>query len=182
MKKIISLMCAIALVNVVAFAQPGNGKKGDNDAWQERVRIEQISYISSELNLTESEAQSFWPVFNQVQEQRKELQKATREAYKALREADSSNAAALLDEYVKAKNASAKQNEEALASFKKVLPVEKVAKLVVAEETFRRNQIGKLGGKGGHGKGGHGGHGKGGHGNHPNGPRPGGWGAPQMDE
>ena len=52
MKKIISVICAIALVNAVAFAQPGNGKKGDKDAWQERVRIEQISYISSELSLT----------------------------------------------------------------------------------------------------------------------------------
>ena len=181
MKKIFSLICAVSLVSVVAFAQPPQDNKGNKEAWQERVRIEQISYISSELNLTAAEAQVFWPVFNEVQEQRAQLQKASREAYKALREADASNAAALLDAYVKAKNDSAKQNEEALARFKQVLPVEKVAKLVVAEETFRRNQIGKLGGKGGPGKGGHGGHG--GHSGHHNGPRPGGFpNAPQMDE
>ena len=180
MKKIISVICAIALVNVVAFAQPGNGKKGDKDAWQERVRIEQISYISSELNLTESEAQAFWPVFNEVQNKNHEAFKASADAFKALQEADASNVAERLDAYVKAKNDAAKVNEEAVAKYKKVLPVEKVAKLLIAEENFRRNQIGKLGGKGGPGA--HGGHGKGGHGNH-NGPRPGGFpGAPQMDE
>lgn len=181
MKKIISVICAIALVNAVAFAQPGNGKKGDKDAWQERVRIEQISYISSELNLTESEAQAFWPVFNEVQKKNKEAFKASADAFRALQEADATNVSERLDAYVKAKNEANKVNEEAVAKYKKVLPVEKVAKLLIAEENFRRNQIGKLGGKGGHGGHGKGGHG--GHGNHPNGPRPGGFsGAPQMDE
>ena len=184
MKKIISLVCAIVLVNAVAFAQPGNGKKGNkDDAWQERVRIEQISYIASELSLTESEAQAFWPVFNEVQNRNSEAFKASADAFKALQEADASNVSERLDAYVKAKNDAAKVNEEAVAKYKKVLPVEKVTKLLVAEENFRRNQIGKLGGKGGHGAhGAHGAHGKGGHGNH-NGPRPGGFpGAPQMDE
>lgn len=181
MKKIISFVCAIALVNAVAFAQPGNGKKGNKDAWQERVRIEQISYISSELNLTESEAQTFWPVFNEVQNKNREAFKASADAFRALQEADASNVSERLDAYVKAKNEANKVNEEAVAKYKKVLPDEKVAKLLVAEENFRRNQIGKLGGKGGHGGHGKGGHG--GHGNHPNGPRPGGFpGASQMDE
>ncbi|MBR4775403.1 MAG: hypothetical protein IK008_04845 [Bacteroidales bacterium] len=174
MKKIISVFCAISLISAVALAQPGNGKKGDKDAWQERVRIEQISYISSELNLTQEEAQTFWPVFNDVQNKSHEAFKASSEAFRALQEADDSNVAERLDAYVKAKNQANKVNEEAVEQYKKVLPVEKVAKLLVAEENFRRNQIGKLGGKGGHGKGGPGKHG---------GPRPGGFpGAPQMDE
>ena len=183
MKKIISIVCAIALVNVVAFAQPGKDKKGEKEAWQERVRIERIAYITAELNLTEAEAQAFWPVFNDIQNKRQEAQAASRKAFIALESATAENAAALMDDYIKAKNEINKINEEALPRYKKVLPVEKVAKLLVADENFRRNQIGKLGGKGGHGGHGNGGHGKSGHGNHPNGPRPGGFpGAPQMDE
>lgn len=163
MKKIISLLCAIALVSVVANAQP---QKGNDDAWRERVKIEQISYISAELGLTAEQSQAFWPVWNDVHEKRQETFKASVEAFKALQEGvNGPDAAKLLDAYVKAKAAVNDLNAEALERFGKVLPAEKVAKLIVAEETFRRNQIGKLGGKGGHGKGGHGkgGHGKGGH-------------------
>ena len=116
-----------------------------------------------------------------MQKKNKEAFKASADAFRALQEADATNVSERLDAYVKAKNEANKVNEEAVAKYKKVLPVEKVAKLLIAEENFRRNQIGKLGGKGGHGGHGKGGHG--GHGNHPNGPRPGGFsGAPQMDE
>lgn len=176
MKKIISVLFVLALAGAMAFAQPA-GKKGGEEAWQERMKIEKISYLSSELSLTSEEAQVFWPVWNEVQGKRQEAFKASGEAFKALQEGvNGPDAAKLLNAYVDAKDAASKINAEALARFKQVLPVEKVAKLLVAEETFRRNQIGKLGGKGGS-HGGHGGHGgKGGSGGHggsggPNGPR-----------
>ena len=182
MKKIFSILCALALVSAMAFAQPA-GKKGGDKAWQERVKIERISYLSSEMNLTPEEAQVFWPVWNEVQEQRAAAHKASNVAFKAMQEgAVGTDYDKLLDDYVSAKAEVAKINVDAVARYKKVLPVEKVAKLLVAEETFRRNQIGKLGGKGGPhgGKGGpHGG--KGGHGG-PNGPGGGfGGGMPPMD-
>lgn len=158
MKKIISVFFALALVSAVAFAQPAKGgKKGNENAWRERVQAEQAAYFTSELNLSPAEAQVFWPVFNEVQQQRAEAFKASSEAFKALQEgASGPDAAKLLDNYMAAKAASDKLNVEALGRFKEVLSVEKVAKLIVAEENFRRNQIGKLGGKGhGHGNGGH---------------------------
>lgn len=170
MKKIFSIVCALALVSAAAFAQPADGgKKGNENAWRERVMAERAAYITSELNLTQAEAQAFWPVFNEVQQKRMEAFKASSDAYRALQEgASGADAAKLLDEYVAAKRTTEQLNDEALARFKEVLPVEKVAKLIVAEETFRRNQIGKLGGKGG--RGGHGGH-HGGHHGGPKGPR-----------
>ena len=63
MKKIISVFCALALVSVVAFAQPQN-KKGDHkdgEQWRERVRAEQVAFLTSELNLTEAEAEEAQP-------------------------------------------------------------------------------------------------------------------------
>jgi hypothetical protein len=62
---------------------------------------------------------------------------------------DGNDAAQLLDNYVAAKDNCAKVDEQALQRYKKVLPIEKVAKLVLAEEKFRHQQIGKLGGRGG---------------------------------
>ena len=87
MKKIISVFLSLALV--AGFAQAQNNKqdqrKGGND-WRERVRAEQVAFITSELDLSESEAQAFWPVYNDVQKQRREAFKATGEAFKALQE------------------------------------------------------------------------------------------------
>jgi hypothetical protein len=158
MKKIISVFLSLALV--AGFAQAQNNKqdqrKGGND-WRERVRAEQVAFITSELDLTETEAQAFWPVYNDVQKQRREAFQATGQAFKALSEGVNGNDAAdLLDKYLEAKKAGEKVEAEAVVRYKKVLPVSKVAKLLLAEEKFRQNQIHRLG-QGGPGRPGAGG-------------------------
>ena len=148
MKKIISIVCAIALTASLAFAQENKehkGQKGNN--WREKVRAEKVAFITQELDLTEAEAQAFWPVYNDVQKQRREASKNKNEALKALREGGN-DTAALIEKYFSAKKAIEKIDEEAIARYKKVLSIEKVGKLVVAEESFRNKQIGKLGKEG----------------------------------
>ena len=143
MKKIISVLCALALVSAVAFAQKPERNK---EQWRERARAEQVALITEELNLNEAEAQAFWPVYNEVQAQRREAFKASVEAMKALKKGvDSDEAAKLLDLYVEAKDHCQKVEAQALKRYKQVLPTEKVAKLLLAEEKFRHRQIGKLG-------------------------------------
>ena len=154
MKKIISVLLALALVAGMTYAQDKQEKKGGHD-WRERVRAEQVAFITSELDLSESEAQAFWPVYNDVQKQRREAFKATGEAFKALQEgADDKDAAKLLDQYLAAKKVNEKLEADAVARYKKVLPVSKVAKLLLAEEKFRQNQIHRLGQGRGPGQGG----------------------------
>ena len=153
MKKIISIVGALVLISAVAFAQPQHNKKGNHkggEEWREKVRAEQVAFITAELDLTEAEAQAFWPVYNDVQKQRREAFKACADATKALQDGlEGPDVAKLLDQYVDCKKASEKVDADALPRYKKVLPIEKVAKLVLAEEKFRHQQIGKLGGKGG---------------------------------
>ena len=147
MKKIISVLCALALVSAVAFAQKED-KKADKEQWREKARAEQVALITEELNLTEAEAQAFWPVYNEVQEQRREAFKLQMEAMKALKKGVElgDSVPELLDAYTQAKENCNKVDAQALKRFKKVLSDEKVAKLVLAEEKFRHQQIGKLGG------------------------------------
>lgn len=147
MKKIISVFLSLVMAAGVMQAQNNNkqDQKRGND-WRERVRAEQVAFITSELDLTETEAQAFWPVYNDVQKQRRQAFQATGEAFKALTEGlDGNNAAALLDKYLDAKKAGEKVEADAVARYKKVLPVSKVAKLLLAEEKFRQNQIHRLG-------------------------------------
>ena len=149
MKKIISVWMVLTLVSVMAFAQKNEKKNAEK--WREKVRAEQVAFITSELDLTEAEAQAFWPVYNDVQKQRREAFQVSADAFKALMEGlEGKEAATLLDKYLSAKAQCEKVEAEALARYKKVLPVEKVARLVVAEEKYRHMQIGKLGGNKAH--------------------------------
>ena len=149
MKRIISVLLTLTLLGSLAFAQGRQNKKDGND-WREKMRAEQVAFITSELDLTESEAQAFWPVYNEVQKQRREAFKASTQAYKALNKGiEGEEVNALLEAYLDAKKAAEAIETEAIARYKKVLPVNKVAKLIVAEENFRHQQIGKLGGKAG---------------------------------
>lgn len=153
MKKIISVLCALALVGSLGFAQNKHEKKKGAD-WREKVRAEQVAFITQELDLTESEAQAFWPVYNEVQKQRREAFQASGDAFKALQEgAEGKEAETLLQKYLDAKKACEKVDADAVVRYKKVLPVSKVAKLLMAEEKFRHQQIGKLGKGNGHGQG-----------------------------
>ena len=147
MKKIISVVCALVLVSVVAFAQNKNQK--DPEKWREKVRAEQVAMITSELDLTEAEAQAFWPAPPALQSQRREAFKASGEAFKALQEGvDGPDVSKLLSNYLDAKKKCEALETEAVNRYKKVLSEQKVAKLLMAEEKFRHQQIGKLGGKG----------------------------------
>lgn len=149
MKKLISVISVLVLAGVVAFAQPkgsrGNNNKGP-DQWREKMRAEQVAFITSELDLTEAEAQAFWPVYNDVQNQRREAYKASGEAFQALSQGvNGEDVNKLLDQYLDSKKQSEKIESDAINRFKKVLPKEKVAKLVLAEEKFRHRQISRLG-------------------------------------
>lgn len=147
MKKFISV-CLILTVAAAAFAQPR--QKGDKEDWREKVRAERVAFLTQELSLTEAEAQAFWPVYNDVQEKTREAYKQQWDAFKKLSDAlenGEGSVDALLDNYVAAKAACEKVEGDALPRYKKVLPVEKVAKLILAEEKFRHQQIGRLGGR-----------------------------------
>lgn len=153
MKKLISIML-VASIAVLTFAQPqgkpgnGQGHKGPD---YEKIKAERVAFITSEVGLTAEEAQAFWPVYNKIEEQQKELMKAERTAFIALSKALSEgqgDVQNLLDAYLKAKAANVNLHVANAKDYKKVLSTEKVAKFFTCEEKFRRQQIGRLGGHG----------------------------------
>ena len=122
--------------------------------WQEKMMSEKIAFITMELQLTPEEAQVFWPVYNQIAQEKKASQKAMMTAYrtmvKALEEGTASDKeiSAMLDDYLAAKQAHKEASKDDADKYRKVLPAKKVAKLYVAEENFRRHHIRNF--KGGH--------------------------------
>ena len=167
MKKLVTIVLASCMA-VAALAQPQGGHRhqgGKPDF--DRIKAQQVAFITDQVGLTAKEAESFWPVYNKIEDQQKELRKAEMDAYKALDEAlrdGKGNVDALLDKYLKAKEANINLHVKNAKDYKKVLSAEKLAKFFTCEEKFRREQIGRMmggdrGSRSGHGmKGGHKGH------------------------
>jgi hypothetical protein len=140
----IAAFAFLSISNIQAQPQHKNG------GWQDRVLSEKIAFFTAELNLSPEEAQVFWPVYNKIAAEKKELNKAVRTSYKALLEALNSDTVTdkeidkLLDDYLAAKQANKEAGKDDVKEYRKVLSSKKVAKLYVAEEKFRRNQIHKM--------------------------------------
>lgn len=142
-------MAACLLVAVAALAQPQ--KPGDDQRKREfeRIKAEKIAFITSELDLTPEEAEVFWPVYNQCWKEARESHRKMMEAFDAFRgekgEALSEKELeAKLDAYIEAARVSNAVLTDWYPKFRKVLPVQKVAKLYQAEEAFQRHMLDNL--------------------------------------
>lgn len=155
MKRLISVLLTVSIA-AVALAQPqGKPARNGHHPDFEKMKAERVAFITSEVGLTAEDAQAFWPVYNKVEEQQRDLQKAEKTAYmelsKALKEGQG-NVDALLDSYIKAKQANVNLHLAYVKDYKKAIGAEKTAKFLTCDEKFRRQQIGKLrGGPGGPG-------------------------------
>ena len=147
MKQIINTL-AVCMMMLIGAGTAQAQQKFD-DSWKDRVMSEKIAFLTVELNITPEEAQTFWPVYNKVEKELDQARFEVMKSYKALADAIDANKPSkeisiLLDKYLQAKTTQDKLDSATANTYKTVLPVEKVAKLYVAEEKFRRQYITKL--------------------------------------
>ena len=149
MKKFIIALMAVC-VSASAFAQKEGHKGGSS--W-ETMQSVKIGFITTEVGLTPEEAQAFWPVYNQAEEEMKAAMKEVVKAQKAMEKAVEGKDAkadydSLVNAYVKAVSERDAIQGKYVAKFRKTLSAEKLAKYYLAEEKFRRDQIRQLQGMG----------------------------------
>ncbi|MGN0202816.1 MAG: hypothetical protein ACI399_07940 [Candidatus Cryptobacteroides sp.] len=126
--------------------RPNNRNKGD---WEDSMKAEKIAFFTDALELTSEEAEKFWPVYNKCDKEKRKAFDAQMKAFGELDEAVRNNKSAgeistLLDAYI---NSMDKRNEidrQYIAEYKKIISEQKIAKLFLTEETFRRHQLNKL--------------------------------------
>lgn len=127
-------------------ANAGNNSQGD---WKQRIMSEKIAFLTMELGITPKEAQAFWPVYNQVEQERDEAVRKVFQTFKEMEDAvaagkNEKEVSKLLNNYLDALEKQGDIESKAAEKYAKVLPMEKVAKLYVGEEKFRRQQIRRL--------------------------------------
>jgi len=142
----------ILAVAVLVLTLPSQGilaqDKGRKD-WQDKWKAEKIAYLTDAMDLSSSEAERFWPVYNKCECEKRQCFKITMEAYKTLNDAitagkSDSEVRFLLDKYIEAQDSGKGIDKKYVAEYRKILSDKKVAKLYIAEESFRRQQIHRL--------------------------------------
>jgi len=143
-KYLIAVAAVLCISFSVAYAQDNN--REDRQEWENKFQSRKIAFLSNFIGLTPEEAQAFWPVYNQADAAHRESFKKNMQAYKALQEAvdngkSEKEISSLLDKYLKVQAEGVELDQKYVSKYKKVISAEKVAKLYLGEEAFRRSQI-----------------------------------------
>ena len=140
-KKIMRLISLFILTIIIVpcIAQTDLQFRGQEH--HERIKSMKIAFLTDRLSLTSDEAQEFWPVYNQYQEELSELRgKHAREMRRDKSVADLSEeeAAEYAECEIRRIEETAELRRKYHEKFLEILPVKKVALLYEAEKDFNR--------------------------------------------
>lgn len=145
MKRVLFIAFTGLLFFITGIAQ---GQDPSHEARWEKIKAEKVAFLTTQLSLTPAEAEKFWPIYNEMEQQRWNAQKARRELENKVSEAEESLSE---NEIIKLTRdfAGSMAKEGALLSgynekLLKVIPAKKVLKLYKAENEFRMNMIRKF--------------------------------------
>ncbi len=132
---------------LILSVHQGSAQNESREARMEKFRTEKIAFITAKLELTTTEAEKFWPIYNQLEKERWEAQKSRRDMEDKLREAEESLSENEITKLTRDFAGSMQKEGALMASynekFLKVLPPKKVLKLYKAENEFRMSMIRK---------------------------------------
>jgi hypothetical protein len=122
----------------IASAQP------DPEQRENKVAAYRVAVYTEVLNLTPEEAQGFWPVYNDFNARREDIQRQL----KPSRQIDGMSDPEVEDymkKYFEMRNRELDLEKDLNQKLRKVLPLRKIAKIPVAEREFRKALVKKLG-------------------------------------
>lgn len=138
MKKILLISAILFVALSTTIAQE---RRGPSPEMFEKIKAEKISFFTGKLDLTPSEAQAFWPVYNEfekkrfdVQRQIHEFERMPEEKYKTLSEPEIEK---MTNNYLASFETEANLIKEYHQKFLKVLPKKKVLMIYRTENEFR---------------------------------------------
>lgn len=131
----------LIFLNASVFAQ----KNDSHEDRREKYRSEKIAFLSSNLELTPREAEKFWPVYNEMEKERWEAQKARRDLEMKVSDAEESLSEKEVIKLTKDFTGSMQKEGTLLTKyndkFLEILPPKKVLKLYKTENEFRMHMI-----------------------------------------
>ncbi|QSW88013.1 MULTISPECIES: sensor of ECF-type sigma factor [Flavobacterium] len=117
------------------------------DEKREKIKALKVSFLTTELELTPTEAEKFWPIYNAYDDKQFELRHEKMKTY--LRKLDDDNlnsisekeAVVLLSQIESTDKELYVLRDKFMTSLKKVLPAKKILKLKRSEDDFSRKLL-----------------------------------------
>ena len=111
---------------------------------KEKIETLKIAYLTKELNLNTEEAKAFWPVYDEYQEKLEENRRSFKKQYSVETKSDFSTdkeADAFLQAELTMRSRDLDFHKEYTEKLKKVISSKKVARLKIAEESFKKELL-----------------------------------------
>jgi hypothetical protein len=137
MKHILLTALLIGAFGATAQAQDPAGERED------RIAAYRVAVFTRVLKLTGAEAEGFWPVYNEHQAKKEELQKKQKPS-KQIDAMTDAEVEEYLKQFFENRQRELDLEKETAQKLRKVLPIRKIAKLPVAEREFREELVQRL--------------------------------------
>ena len=114
---------------------------------EDKIEKLRIAFLTEELNLSVEDSQKFWPVYNEYQTIKKQIDSETKAMMKKMKKSEKPNDAEVrqsIDEMSDLKLSAVKSEQEYLTQSLEVLGGEKTLKLINSEKEFRRRVLKRL--------------------------------------
>ena len=129
------ILCVISLLLTLNLAAQSPDKR-------ERIKALKVAFITEKLQLTESEAQKFWPVYNSFEES---MHKFRKEFYKKrhtyVANLSEQEAKSILNDMIKTENEKNQLKEKFMNDLLKIIPAKKIIQLKITEDEFNKQML-----------------------------------------
>ncbi|MDD2385207.1 MAG: hypothetical protein PHP52_00305 [Bacteroidales bacterium] len=143
--KLITLTIILSSISLIGFSQGKGYQQRFID--DEKIQAEKVAFITEKVNLTVDEAQQFWPVYNEFNEKTSTLFDEERSIHRDIRAnceiISEKDLTTKLDRMVEINQEKAILENEYHQKYKKIIPIQKVAKLYQADKDFRKHLLHK---------------------------------------
>lgn len=135
----------IIILAVLCIQLNAQERRGGNPEMFEKIKAEKISFFTSKLDLTPTEAQAFWPVYNEFEKKRFDIQRQihkfehmSEEEFAKLTDSEIEK---MTNNYIGSFEQEAVLLKDYNKQFQKILPKKKVLLMYRTENEFRSHLI-----------------------------------------
>jgi len=134
--------CVTFLMLVLPFPSMNAQQQAGKGRLKEKLKASHAAYITQELDLTESEAQKFWPVYNAY---RAEIEDLRSDAdWKPIESMTDKEAEDVLNRQLDTKAKEVELQKKVVQKLKAIIPARKIILLWKAEKEYREKVISNI--------------------------------------
>jgi hypothetical protein len=146
MKTLKKITCLTTILCLTASAWAQH-HKGDRKAHKEKIQAMKVGYLTEKLDLSPSEAQSFWPVYNEYNAKMETIHREIRKTHRndlSIDEMTDTAVEDMVNLHHQLRQKELNTQNEYLLKFKEIISIKKIAKLYKSEHDFKRELLKKL--------------------------------------